>query len=647
MISVLYVDDEEVLLDITKMYLERTGEISVDTTTSALLALKKISQANYDVIVSDYQMPDMDGIAFLKKLRSDNNGIPFIIFTGRGREEVVIEALNNGADFYLQKGGEPKSQFAELQSKIQQATLRKRAERDLAKRNDELNVANAQLAATTAELRQKYNELSCKETELKESGKRYRSMIENIQAAVVLLNPDTSIRMINNLALELLGITPEEATGRLASHPTWHFSREDGSILPLADYPVNRVLATRKPLHKLILGIFRQRRGDTVWVLVDADPEFDENGILTAVLITFTDITDRRQTEEKQRVRERFLTTLISNLPGFAYRCNNDPAWTMEYMSEGCRKITGYAPEDFLGNKTLAYNDIIHPDFRKHLWDTWQDQLRKKETFEDEYPIITKTGETRWVWERGRGIFNANGELVHLEGYITDISTRKYAEESFQQANRKLNLLSGITRHDIMNQLLALEGYLELSKKTLDNPALTSEFIEKVEKVAQNISHQIGFTRDYEDLGVKSSSWQNVYQIMKKITPRLPVRNVRIDAGDPDLEIFADPLLENVFFNLADNALRYGGEKMTHISVTNHKDNGNLQILVEDDGNGISDEDKKQLFIRGYGKNSGLGLYLSREILAITGITITETGELGKGARFEIAVPNGGYRIVR
>jgi signal transduction histidine kinase len=123
------------------------------------------------------------------------------------------------------------------------------------------------------------------------------------------------------------------------------------------------------------------------------------------------------------------------------------------------------------------------------------------------------------------------------------------------------------------------------------------------------------------------------------------MRNIRIDADYPDLELFADPLLEKVFYNLVDNALRYGGEKMTAIRMTTGKDNGVLVIMVEDDGNGISAYDKKELFKKGFGKHTGLGLFLSREILSLTGITITENGEPGVGARFEIVVPAGTWRM--
>ena len=128
MYSVLYVDDEAALLEIAKIFLEQEGEFSVSISISAQEALDSLAISSYDAIISDYQMPGMDGIEFLKKVRASGSTVPFILFTGRGREEVVIQALNAGADFYLQKGGDPAAQFAELAHKIRQAISRRQAE---------------------------------------------------------------------------------------------------------------------------------------------------------------------------------------------------------------------------------------------------------------------------------------------------------------------------------------------------------------------------------------------------------------------------------------------------------------------------------------------------------------------------------------
>ena len=126
-ISVLYVDDEPALLELTTLFLGRSGEFAIDTALSAKLALEKLRQYPYDVIVADYLMPEMDGIEFLKGLRKAGCTIPFIIFTGKGREDVAIEAFNSGAQFYLQKGGYPRSQFAELANMIRKAARRQGA----------------------------------------------------------------------------------------------------------------------------------------------------------------------------------------------------------------------------------------------------------------------------------------------------------------------------------------------------------------------------------------------------------------------------------------------------------------------------------------------------------------------------------------
>ncbi len=127
-IHVLYVDIELGLLEIAKLYLEESGEFSVTTIDSAIAALGLLENEKFDAIISDYQIPEMDGIEFLDEVRKRFGKIPFILFTGKGREEVVIQAINNRADFYLQKGGEPGSQFAELSHKIRSATFKKRAD---------------------------------------------------------------------------------------------------------------------------------------------------------------------------------------------------------------------------------------------------------------------------------------------------------------------------------------------------------------------------------------------------------------------------------------------------------------------------------------------------------------------------------------
>ncbi len=167
-----------------------------------------------------------------------------------------------------------------------------------------------------------------------------------------------------------------------------------------------------------------------------------QSGHITGII---RDVSEKRKVEDALKHNEQKLSTLISNLPGFVYRCANDRNWTMEFISDGCKEITGYAPEDFLNNNKLTYNDIIHSDYQAPLYLKWQSLLKERKTFEDEYPIITADGEARWVWERGRGFFSEEGTLLHLEGFITDITLRKTSEEALNQKIEELEHFSELT----------------------------------------------------------------------------------------------------------------------------------------------------------------------------------------------------------
>ena len=140
----------------------------------------------------------------------------------------------------------------------------------------------------------------------------------------------------------------------------------------------------------------------------------------------------------------RMLSTLMDNLRGMVYRCRNDADWTMEFVSEGCAEFTGYRPEDFVKNKTVSYNDVIHPDDRDRVRDEVEHALSQRGQFEIEYRIISRDGETRWVWERGCGIFDAEGGLTSLEGFITDVTLRRQVERALKERTAFLETLMDV-----------------------------------------------------------------------------------------------------------------------------------------------------------------------------------------------------------
>ena len=228
MISVLYVDDEEMLLDIGKLFLERPGDCSVDIAVSARQGIERMAKKTYDAIVSDYQMPGMDGIEFLKKIRATSN-IPFILFTGKGREEVVIEAINCGADFYLQKGGDPKSQFAELNHKIMQAVTRRRTEDELRKSETRYRQLVDLLPQTVFEIDQKCTITSINPVALKSFGYTLDDLEKGVNVFEVFSDED-HLHIAENIQKILRG----EPTGALE----YTAKRKDGSTFPVITYSV-------------------------------------------------------------------------------------------------------------------------------------------------------------------------------------------------------------------------------------------------------------------------------------------------------------------------------------------------------------------------------------------------------------------------
>jgi len=272
--------------------------------------------------------------------------------------------------------------------------------------------------------------------------------------------------------------------------------------------------------------------------------------------------------------------------------------------------------------------------------------LKEKGAVSD-YPLTLKdfNGAIHYVTASSHTYYNTQGEVLGVEGILHDVTGRKNAEEALRQANQKLCLLSGITRHDITNQLTVIRGYLELLNNNLPDQA-SNEYVTRSLSAAERISSMIRFAREYEEIGVEAPVWQEIHGIVTNAATEAPLGQVVLENDLPaGTEIFADPLIVRVFYNLMDNAVRYG-RTITTIRFSAEPRGDDLIILCEDDGVGVPAQDKERIFERGFGQTSGLGLALSKEILAITGITICETGEPGKGARFEIRVQADRFRQV-
>ncbi|MDO9512377.1 MAG: PAS domain S-box protein [Bacteroidales bacterium] len=210
----------------------------------------------------------------------------------------------------------------------------------------------------------------------------------------------------------------------------------------------------------------------THWVRSHAHPIIDENnGQLIGIIGAVEDISDRKNSEEALKESERRMKTLMGNLPGMAYRCKNDHDWTKEFVSEGCFELTGYKPDDLVGNKTVSFNSLILPKYRDYLWEKWQRLLPLHEKFQDEYEIRTADGSIKWIWEQGQGVYDENGNVIALEGFYTDVTTRKQSEIiqtiQYNIANaivetKDLSLLLGVIRRELDKLLDTTNFYVAL-----------------------------------------------------------------------------------------------------------------------------------------------------------------------------------------
>ncbi len=245
----------------------------------------------------------------------------------------------------------------------------------------------------------------------------------------------------------------------------------------------------------------------------------------------------------------------------------------------------------------------------------------------------------------GKMVQHLKDDIISIRQKSDDIDhelgQRIAAEESLRTANRKLNLLSSITRHDILNQLSVITGAIDLLPEEGCNNLY---LIEIIQRSVANIHKQISFTRLYEQMGSHQPKWQRIDEMVIHAQEGISLHGIRVENTAGRLEIYADPMAGRAVFNLFENAVRHGGD--VSCIIIDFKVNGSDGIVViSDDGYGVPVGEKEKIFERGYGTNTGLGLFLVREILLITGITIEENGVAGQGARFEIHVPEGAWRI--
>ncbi len=397
MFSVLYVDDEPSLLEIGKLFLEKNSRFSVDTTPSAPDALRQVRKKHYDAIISDYLMPGMDGIELLKEVRAPGNPIPFIIFTGKGREEIVIQALNEGADYYVQKGGDPRSQFAELSHKILQAVQHRKAERALAL-----------------------------------SEERYRAVVEDQTELICRFTPDGHLTFVNDAYCRYFGLDQQQSLGRL--HSVQLFSGDARNMKNHLDS-----LTREKPV-AFIEHRIRMADGTVRWQSWSDRAIFGNEGRVIEYQSVGRDITDRKEVQEALCRSEEKYRVLVDHIQDGVFLSQDE---LLLFCNPPLAEMAGYALEEMTGMPVAGF---IAPEDREWVMERQRSRLagnRVEESYE--FRLLHRDGTTRVpvVMSVGTGTYRDRPAVI---GTLHDMTKERETETALRESEKRLNLAQHIAK---------------------------------------------------------------------------------------------------------------------------------------------------------------------------------------------------------
>jgi PAS domain S-box-containing protein len=379
--------------------------------------------------------------------------------------------------------------------------------------------------------------------------------------------------------------------------------------------------------------------GNSFWVYLKAVPMKDAAGLLTGWVGAFVDITERKNAEKALAESEEKYRALAENTGDILF--STDTGGIVTYASPQVNQY-GFLVDEMIGQPLFIH---VHPEDRQRVTEKLHGDLHEGAQFISTFRMLDKWDNVHWLEEKSFLRLDPYGKPIGIYGILRDITERKRGEDAIELANKKLNLMNNITRHDILNTLTGLLGCVDMANAT-SSAEERRHLFQDIKDLAKVIQRQIAFTREYQEVGVHLPKWQNIDEVMSRVLPNFEKSQIHITTDLKSTELYADPLLEKVIYNLVDNAIRYG-EKITSIKFYFLISDKGLSFICEDDGMGVPPKQKLQIFERGVGRNTGMGLFLTQEILGITGISIVENGVYGEGARFEMVIPRGAFRFGR
>lgn len=374
---------------------------------------------------------------------------------------------------------------------------------------------------------------------------------------------------------------------------------------------------------------------------------------------------ERQHAIEALRENERMISTLMGNLPGAAYRSQADEKWTLDFISEGCRELTGYDADAFAGNGEVFFGDLIHPDDRDHVRQSVAEAVANGKRFEMTYRIRTADGLVKWIWERGQGVPSENGKVHYIEGFMTDVTEKRRMESQFLRAQRmeSIGTLAGGVAHDLNNVLTPILMSLTILRMKLTQPRdvdLLNAMENSANRGAEMVKQILSFARGVEGRSLllrPRDVLQEIEQLVQETFPK-SIR-CKIVCAEDTWNVEGDPTqLHQVLLNLSVNArdaMPAGGD--LGIVVDNvvvdeqfasmHPDaqpGPHVMFEVRDTGVGIPPEVRDRIYdpfftTKELGKGTGLGLSTTLGIVKSHRGFIDLSSRMGKGTVFRVYLP--------
>lgn len=408
-----------------------------------------------------------------------------------------------------------------------------------------------------------------------------------------------------------------------------------------------------------------RKDGKVVWLHVAATMLRDSEGRPQRVIAAAIDITHRMNTEQALRESERRLALLVSNLPGMAYRCNNDRDWTMTFVSDRALDLTGYTAAEFIAGKTL-WSQLLHPNESERIWSEVQAAVDQRRPFELEYRLRRRDGQWRWVWEQGQGVF-VDDQLIALEGFITDVTERKVAEQELKSAKDRAEAASrakdrfiASLSHELRTPLTPVRALLSVLRDDARLPADVRDDLQMVHRNVQIESRLIDDLLDITRL-VRGDVEMESDRIDLHPMIRQAVENAAAgpDAKEHQLHtelnavstfIMGDSRrVQQVLWNVLGNAIKFTPSGGAVTIATDNPDPQTLRVTVTDTGIGIAAEHLPYIFEafeRGEAEHRyeytglGLGLAIARSLSERMKGTITAHSDgAGQGTTLTIKFP--------